>query len=140
MDTQHAAHNGLAAGNTVPLAENRHVNLAPPVSMERLREAMGDNAEEVCEILEICVTQMTKHIAELHRAIASDDANALDLIGHNCAGVSANCGFTALVAPFRELESMGRESRLAGAAEVVARVEKEFARTQVFLHEQVGDF
>lgn len=122
------------------LAEDKDMNLTPPVCMERLRDAMGDDAEEVREILELCVSQMTMHIAELHQAVENGDANAFDLIGHNCAGVSANCGFTALVSPFRELESMGRESRLAGAAEVVARVEKEFARTLVFLNEQVGEF
>lgn len=135
-DTAHP--NGAASHPMIEEATN--TNSAPPVDMVRLRDAMGDDAEEVREILELCITQLTKNIAELRHAIEREDANALDLVGHNCAGVSANCGFAAMIEPFRELECRGREGRLAGAADIVTTIEKEFARTQIFLHKHVGEF
>jgi len=114
--------------------------LAPPVDMERLYSAM-DEPEELADILGIYLSQMTESLEQLKVAIQSGQAQEVDLIAHNCAGVSANCGILALVAPLRELERMGRERQLAGAARLSAQVASEFARVKTFLQEnlvQVG--
>jgi PAS domain S-box-containing protein len=109
----------------------------PPVDMERLYLAMGEEPEEVQEILDIYLEQMEDSLRKLDAAITLGDAGEVGLIAHNCSGVSANCGMVAVVAPLRELERMGREGQLSGAAQRRAEVEKEFGRVKIFLQEQL---
>jgi len=106
---------------------------SPPVDMERLRLALGDEPEEFAEVLDVYMSQMSESLEKLARAVASGDAREVGLIAHNCAGVSANCGVVALVGPLRELERMGREGRLEGAGGLSAEVSKELARVKTAL-------
>ncbi len=109
---------------------------SPPVDLERLYLAMGDEPEELQEMLDIYLEQMEDSLKKLNAAIGDGDASGIVSITHNCAGVSANCGMTAVVASLQELERMGRESKLSGAAQVGAEVEREFRRIKHFLQEQ----
>src|SRR5580765_3044183 len=79
-----------------------------PVDLKRLYESMGEEPEELFDILGIYLDQMSHNLKRLAVALESEDADQIDLIAHNCCGVSANCGMTAVVAPLRELERMGR--------------------------------
>jgi CheY-like chemotaxis protein len=110
---------------------------APPVDMERLHLALGDEPADLDDILEVYLAQMSESLEKLALAIESGDAGEVNSIAHNCAGVSANCGMVALVEPLRELERMGREDRLGGAAALGARVGTEFARARTFLEENL---
>jgi PAS domain S-box-containing protein len=109
----------------------------PPVDMERLYHAMGTERSELQEILDIYLEQLPLSLEQLRLAIAREDANAVGLLAHNCSGTSANCGMTALVSPFQELERMGRDNNLAGAATVRDKVCSEFERVKVYLDEQL---
>jgi HPt (histidine-containing phosphotransfer) domain-containing protein len=77
--------------------------------------------------------QMSENIEKLAAAIEAGNAGELDLIAHNCAGTSANCGMVAVVQPLRELERMGREGSLAGAEALRQQVVSEFQRVKLFL-------
>jgi len=105
----------------------------PPVDLERLHQVVGDDPQELREILDLYLSQMPENLEKLRTAIDSGNANDLDAIAHNCAGTSANCGMTALIAPLRELERMGRENRLAGAAVLSEQVDREYERVKLFL-------
>jgi len=107
----------------------------PPVDVKRLSHAVGDEPKERAEILDIYLTQMVRSLDKLEVAIEAGDATEIDLIAHNCAGTSANCGMVALVAPLRKLEQMGRENQLKGAAVLTAEIIREFQRVQLFLAE-----
>jgi PAS domain S-box-containing protein len=109
---------------------------APPVDVERLHQAMGDDPEEVADILGVYLGQMSESIEKLMTAIESGDALAVELIAHNCVGVSASCGMSAVVAPLRELERMGRENQLAGAVRLGATFGREYERVRLFLRER----
>ncbi len=82
--------------------------------------------------------QMSLSLKRLDAAIESGDAGEIDLIAHNCRGVSANCGMTAVVAPLRELERMGRENCLQGSEVLGAQVNSEFERIKSFLEENLA--
>ncbi|MDT4966785.1 MAG: hypothetical protein QOJ64_1522 [Acidobacteriota bacterium] len=110
-------------------------DVVPPVDMERLHLAMGDEPEELAEILGVYLDQMHKSLDQLNAAIDSGDADEVNAISHNCAGVSANCGMTAVIGPLRELERLGRERQLAGSEPLKALVFVEFARIKKFLGE-----
>jgi CheY-like chemotaxis protein/HPt (histidine-containing phosphotransfer) domain-containing protein len=109
----------------------------PPVDLQRLYQAMGDEPQELREILDLYLSQMPRSLEKLSAAIEAGNAQEVDLIAHNCAGTSANCGMTAVIAPLRELERMGRENQLAGAAVLSAQVSSEFERVQLFLAENL---
>jgi HPt (histidine-containing phosphotransfer) domain-containing protein len=87
--------------------------------------------------LDLYLSQMPQSLEKLSAAIESGNAQEVDLIAHNCAGTSANCGITAVIAPLRELERLGRENQLAGAAVLSAQVSREFERVQLFLAENL---
>jgi HPt (histidine-containing phosphotransfer) domain-containing protein len=95
---------------------------------------MGD---ELTEILDIYLRQTTENLAKLMSAIADDNACEVDLIAHNCAGTSANCGMVAVVRPLRELERMGRAGSLVGADILGQQVVREFQRMKVFLRDNL---
>jgi len=108
--------------------------VSPPVDMARLHEAMGD---ELFEIVDIYLGQMSENLEKLTAAIEAGNARELDLIAHNCAGTSANCGMVAVVQPLRELERMGRQGSLAGAEALGRQVLSEFQRVKVFLRDNL---
>ncbi|HYJ46546.1 MAG TPA: response regulator, partial [Pyrinomonadaceae bacterium] len=110
---------------------------ASPVDMERVRLAMGDEPEELADILDVYLTQMSEGLEKLSAAIEAGDAERVSFISHNCAGVSANCGMVALVSPLRELDRMGRAEQLEGAAALALRVGREFERVKTFLRENL---
>jgi CheY-like chemotaxis protein/HPt (histidine-containing phosphotransfer) domain-containing protein len=123
------------AAERAPVVKVPEHPLAPPVDMVRLHQALGDDPEEILEIVELYRTEMAESLMKLDAAIASGNAHEVDLIAHNCAGTSANCGMVAVVEPLRELERMGRENQLAGAAPLTAQVAVGFERIKRFLEE-----
>jgi len=107
-----------------------------PVDLDRLRLAMGEDPEEVLEIMNLYLSGMEGNLIKLDLAISSGNTSEVDLIAHNCGGTSANCGMVAVVDHFRELERMGRENELTGAGRVSEQVGIEFERIKVFLAER----
>jgi len=106
-----------------------------PVDLERLHEAMGD---EVFEIVDIYLMQMSENLKRLKTAVEAGDAQEVNLVAHNCGGTSANCGMRAVVEPLRALETMARAGSLIGADILCAQVVKEFERTKLFIEENTA--
>ena len=109
------------------------VEQLPPVDMERLHQALGHDPKYVSEILGAYYEQMAESLIKLDAAIAGGNADQINLIAHNCAGTSANCGMIALVNPLHQLERMGHENQLLRAAHLNAQVGAEFERIKIFL-------
>ena len=126
------------SSKTTPPVEESVEELEPPVDMERFHQALGDDLEEVSEILDVYYEQMAASLTKLDRAIAGGKAEEVNLIAHNCAGTSANCGMIALVNPLYELERMGRENQLRDAIHLSAQVGTEFERIKIFLAERLA--
>ena len=126
------------AGVKSELDEMISQEVVEPVDLHRLYESMGEEPEELLDILGIYLDQMSLSLKRLDAAIESGDAGEIDLIAHNCCGVSANCGMTAVVVPLRELERMGRENCLQGSKVLGAQVSSEFERIKAFLEENLA--
>ena len=109
----------------------------PPVDLDRLHQALGDDPKEIAEILDLYCTQMAESLVKLDSAIACENTGEIDLIAHNCAGTSANCGMIAMVEPLREMERCSRENRMQDAGALLARINQEFDRIQHFLKENL---
>ena len=102
-----------------PPAHRSSADPVPAVDLDRLHEMLGDDPQEVADILNVYLSEMTLSLRELATAIASDDLNAIELIAHNCAGVSANCGMSAVVEPLQELQKLNRVQFKSLYADVV---------------------
>jgi CheY-like chemotaxis protein/HPt (histidine-containing phosphotransfer) domain-containing protein len=105
----------------------------PPVDMDRLREAIGSEPEEISEILDVYLSQMAKDLDKLATAVTSGNAREVDLIAHNCAGTSANCGMVAVVESLRGLETAGRQGCLDNAGPLLDEAQSQFERVALFL-------
>jgi hypothetical protein len=76
---------------------------------------------------------MSEELKRLSSAIRSKSAAEVIDVAHGCAGMNANCGMLAVVAPLRELERMGRAGNLDGAERIADKVNFDFARIHLFL-------
>ncbi len=65
---------------------------------------------------------MAEELVRLRNAIRTKSPDDLKNIAHGSAGMNANCGMTAVVAPLRELERMGTIGQLKDAERVANQV------------------
>jgi len=112
----------------------------PPVDIVRMHDAMGDLPEEFSEILDLYLDGMSKNLGRLDAALVIGNCEEVELVAHNGAGTSANCGMTAVVDALRELERAGREGKLDQAPRALVEAKHEFARVQTFLTAHVKSF
>ena len=112
---------------------------SPPVDLPRVYLAMGDDPEELAEMIADYLRETSTSLERLNRAIEAEDAETVSLIAHNCAGVSANCGMTALIEPLRQLERLAVKKRLEGAAALGQQIDREFERVRHFLNENLRE-
>jgi two-component system sensor histidine kinase/response regulator len=110
---------------------------APPVDVDRIHEMMGDGPVELEEIVNLYLDQMGQNLHKLDAAVACGNHVEVELIAHNCAGTSANCGMTAVAIPLRELEDAGRAGCLENAPATLAQAHKFFEQTRAFLDQHV---
>ena len=114
--------------NTKPMSNNQ--NTQPPVDAERLMEFSDGTVESLRELINLYLDQTRKQVDQLHAAIAGGNAPEVRRIAHSSAGASATCGMVTMSPLLRELEHLGHEEQLAGAAGLAAQVEHEFARVR----------
>jgi len=91
----------------------------PAVDKERLLDAVGKEGQIPPAFVELYRNQMSEELNRLNLAIRSGSAGEVTKVAHGCAGMNANCGMLAVVAPLRELERMGRQGNL-NEAELMA--------------------
>jgi CheY-like chemotaxis protein len=104
-----------------------------PVDKKRLLDAVGEEGHVPPAFVEFYRSQMSQELNRLTKAIRSKSATEVIEVAHGCAGMNANCGMLAVVAPLRELERMGREGNLEGAERIADEVNFDFARIHQFL-------
>ncbi len=109
----------------------------PLVDVERMHEMMGDEPVEFQEIANLYLDQMSKNLRQLESAVASGNHVEVELIAHNCAGTSANCGMNAVAIPFRELETVGRNGCLDGAPAFLAQAHRLFEQTRAVVAQHI---
>lgn len=108
---------------------------APLVDVQRMHEMFGTETIEFSEILNLYLGEMTKNLNKLDAAVAAHDSHEVELVAHNCAGTSANCGMTAVAIPLGELEVAGRTACLETAPASLTRAHKLFDGTRDFLRQ-----
>jgi len=133
-DTSDTAKSNLKTtnGNTAkPTTDITHME--PSVDIDRLNEFTDGNLDSLRELVTLYLDQTTTQLEQLEAAIQSQSASEVRRLAHSCAGASATCGMRHLVPMLRELESMGFESKLDGAAQICENANREFDRIRAFL-------
>jgi PAS domain S-box-containing protein len=112
---------------------------SPLVDIDRMHEMMGDGPVELGEIMNLYLDQMGQNLHKLDAAVASGNHVEVELIAHNCAGTSVNCGMVAVAIPLRELEAVGRTGCLENAPAVLAQANQLFEQTRVCLTQHMAE-
>jgi CheY-like chemotaxis protein/HPt (histidine-containing phosphotransfer) domain-containing protein len=104
-----------------------------PVDKKRLLDAVGNEGQIPPAFVEFYRTQMSEELNRLNLAIRSRSTVEVIELAHGCAGMNANCGMLAVVAPLRKLEHMARAGNLDDAELIADQVDVGFEHIKLFL-------
>ena len=97
------------------------------VNLEEILDKLDGNVGLLQSIVSLFEEDSPGQMARIQAAVRAGDAGALTVAAHTLKGsLLALCADRASAAAL-ELEKMGRESRLSGAAECLAKLEIEVA-------------
>jgi signal transduction histidine kinase/CheY-like chemotaxis protein/HPt (histidine-containing phosphotransfer) domain-containing protein len=92
-----------------------------------LARTTGENKKLIQSLVRSFLGDAPKKISDIRRAVAKKDAAALGSSAHALKGAIAIFGAPQAVAAARNLESMGRSGKIAGAEKEFLALEKEIA-------------
>jgi HPt (histidine-containing phosphotransfer) domain-containing protein len=102
-------------------------------SFEALKEAMG--ADYINELVQAYFEETPQLLSKLQQALAKQDCEAFRQAAHSIKSTSNSFGALQLGALAKELELMGREGQLGGAAGKVEALMADYGVVQKALEE-----
>jgi HPt (histidine-containing phosphotransfer) domain-containing protein len=99
---------------------------------DALARVEGDHGL-LAELIGLFRAESPRLLAEMRSGLEANDAKAVELAAHALKGSVSNFGDSAAFRAAQELEIMGRDNALAGAAERMAELEREVGRLEVEL-------
>jgi HPt (histidine-containing phosphotransfer) domain-containing protein len=93
-------------------------------TFEALREAMG--ADYILEVVQVYFEETPQLLSNLREALEKQDCEGFRRAAHSIKSTSNSFGALDLGAEARELEMMGREENLEGAAPKVKALEADY--------------
>jgi CheY-like chemotaxis protein/HPt (histidine-containing phosphotransfer) domain-containing protein len=106
-----------------------------PLALQNLSELVGDDEAFLIELIGTYLEDAPTMITEMGRAIEADDAAGLRMAAHTLKSNSADFGAMKLSGLAKELEFMGRENSLTGAAELMPQVREAFNKAELILRD-----
>ena len=122
---------------------------APPVEAPAINPAVLDTLRELDEaggtdlareIFSSFLETADHGLAQVQAAIQTGDAKGLGQAAHALKSSTANVGAQTLSGCYRELERLGRESRIEEARALLAQTQREHRRAVAQLNELLMDF
>jgi CheY-like chemotaxis protein/HPt (histidine-containing phosphotransfer) domain-containing protein len=104
-----------------------------PAALETLLELVGGEKALVAELIDSFLEEAPPLFTQLRQSVEQGDAAGLRMAAHTIKSSSNDFGATALAELCRELEEMGKNGTLEGAAELTAQAEAEYERVQAAL-------
>lgn len=102
-------------------------------TFEALKEAMG--ADYINELVQAYFEETPQLLSKLQQALAKQDCEAFRQAAHSIKSTSNSFGALQLGALAKELEMMGREGQLGGAAGKVEALVSDYSLVQKALEE-----
>jgi CheY-like chemotaxis protein len=119
----------LAAGMNDYLIKPIQFQALDPEALAGLRQLQEEGEPDIVQELAAAFTSETPPLLEvLRRAVAEGQPEQLRRAAHNLKGSSFNIGARTLAALGSDLETLGKQGIVDGAAELVTRVEVEYQR------------
>lgn len=100
-------------------------------ALQDLKEIMESEFETLVNTF---ITDSQNKVVELGQVLAAEDCDALRKVAHSLKGSSSNVCAFRLSELARQLEMMGRDESLNGAAQVMTSLEEEFATVSIILN------
>jgi HPt (histidine-containing phosphotransfer) domain-containing protein len=94
---------------------------------------VGDDEAFLNELIETYLEDAPTMIGEMEQAIGAGEAAALRMAAHTLKSNSADFGSMELSELAKNLEHIGREGSVDGAADLMAEVKAQFAKTKASL-------
>jgi HPt (histidine-containing phosphotransfer) domain-containing protein len=104
-----------------------------PAVFDELVASTGGDAEFIRELIDTYVTDAPGLFEQMHTALAGGDAETFRRAAHSLKSNSASLGALTLSAQAKELEMMGKEASLEGAAAKIAAADVEYAKVKAAL-------
>jgi PAS domain S-box-containing protein len=115
-----------------PADDGRQEESAPaldPAVLSELRQFQGEGEPDIVQELAEAFQFETPPLLEtLRQAVAEEQPEQLKRAAHNLKGSSNNLGARGMAALSAELETLGKNGTIEGAAELVIRLEQEYQR------------
>jgi HPt (histidine-containing phosphotransfer) domain-containing protein len=128
---------------TPPTYEEKQEEATPaldPAVLAELRQLQAEGEPDIVQELAEAFQFETPPLLEaLHKAVTEEQPEMLKRAAHNLKGCSNNLGARTLAALSAELEALGKNGTVEGAAELSTRLEQEYRRVCLALDaERVG--
>ena len=88
-------------------------------------------------IVELYLRHTGERLEEIQTALAEGSAGDVYDLAHKCLGSSTTCGMTAMVAPLRELQRMGKSEDLTDAPNQFSAAKVAFQQLKPFLERYI---
>ncbi len=105
----------------------------PTIDRARIEDATGGDEEILRELVDIYLEDADLRLQELRAALTSADDDKFGKTAHKLKGSSANMGAMNVYDYAKELEHLGRDKRLDGAADILSTLEAEMERVRQVL-------
>ncbi|AVR96133.1 response regulator [Pseudoduganella armeniaca] len=114
----------IAAPPTEPASANGSINRS---ALAAIRALSADKGEVLLQrVIQAFVTDTPTHLRILHAALAQADPDGMRRAAHSLKSASANVGADTLAQLCKDMEQLGRNDSTAGAAALLAGMEREF--------------
>lgn len=98
----------------------------PFIVFEDVLDNFGDDMELLKSTVSLSISLLPKYLAEVEKAIATEDTKALEVSAHTLKGSLSIYLFKPITQLAFELEVMGREGKLQEAPRVFAKLSAQF--------------
>lgn len=107
------------------------------VKFEKLKQDMGE--DYIGELIDTYLMDAPRSIEKIRQAVAAGNADELRRAAHSVKSTSANFGAVELSSLASNLEMLGKSNTLAGAANILTRLETEYAQVALDLQRLRGE-
>jgi len=104
-----------------------------PISLERLREHVGD----ITPVVGVFLRSLNRRLEELRQAVSSQDAEAVNKVAHTMKGSSSQFGAEELAALCLQAEQMGKNKNLRLGEKILAQIEQAVEKVHQFFSKQL---
>jgi signal transduction histidine kinase/CheY-like chemotaxis protein len=104
-----------------------------PAALDKLLNLVDGDRNNLSNLIQSFLDDTSKLLSDLRRSLEIGDAELLRRTGHTLKSSGRDFGATSLSQLGKQLEDLGRNKMLAGADELVAQVETEYAPITIAL-------